>query len=378
MEADMISFIHGADFHLDSPFSALPPEQAAERRAEQRALFASLASLAEGVDLVFLAGDLFDGDQIYPETADCIRRTLGQISAPVLIAPGNHDWVSRHSPYRQVGWPSNVHVFDSESVTSVFFPSLGCTVYGAGFLAPECRRSLLEGFRASQSESGYQFMVMHGEVGSGTGAYNPITRQEIEESGLDYLALGHIHQYSGPQQAGNTAYAWPGCPQGRGFDETGEKGVLRGQADETGVTLSFLPLAAHRYWEQSVVLQPDEDPLETILAALPEGTEQDIYRIILKGESGAEGLDIEALSEALAPRFYHVALRDKSAIRQELWARAEEDTLTGLFLKKMREKMDAAPTEAEHLRLQKAVRFGLAALEGREDPIGQNANGGRR
>ena len=32
----MLTFLHAADFHLDSPFHALPPEQAAERRQEQR------------------------------------------------------------------------------------------------------------------------------------------------------------------------------------------------------------------------------------------------------------------------------------------------------------------------------------------------------
>ena len=34
----MIKLIHGADLHLDSPFSGLTPEQAAGRRQEQREL----------------------------------------------------------------------------------------------------------------------------------------------------------------------------------------------------------------------------------------------------------------------------------------------------------------------------------------------------
>ena len=32
----MIRFLHGADFHLDSAFGALPPGQAAARRRESR------------------------------------------------------------------------------------------------------------------------------------------------------------------------------------------------------------------------------------------------------------------------------------------------------------------------------------------------------
>ena len=42
----MVKIIHGADFHLDSPFSGLTPERAAQRRGEQRELLARLADLA--------------------------------------------------------------------------------------------------------------------------------------------------------------------------------------------------------------------------------------------------------------------------------------------------------------------------------------------
>ena len=42
----MIKFLHAADLHLDAPFSALSPEQAAERRQEQRALLQELADAA--------------------------------------------------------------------------------------------------------------------------------------------------------------------------------------------------------------------------------------------------------------------------------------------------------------------------------------------
>ena len=369
----MISFIHGADFHLDSPFSGLPPEQAAKRRAEQRSLFASLASLSEDVDLILLAGDLFDGERVYPETIECIRQTLAQIQVPVFIAPGNHDWLSRQSPYRQVDWPAHVHIFQSEAITSVALPELGCVVHGAGYLSPECHDSLLEGFHAAKEDGMFHLMVLHGEVNGGVGPYCPITKEEIAKSNLHYLALGHIHQYSGYQAAGDTVYAWPGCPQGRGFDELGEKGILRGRIGEAGVHLEWTPIAVHRYWEKTISLSLEEEPLQTILDALPEHTEDDIYRIILTGESEVDGVDLDRLYKALSPRFYHVILRDKSFVQRDLWARAEEDTLTGLFLKMMQKKWEHVKTEQERVQIDKAVRFGLAALEGREDPMGKGS-----
>ena len=40
----MLKIIHGADFHLDSPFSGLTPKRAAQRRGEQRELLDRLAA----------------------------------------------------------------------------------------------------------------------------------------------------------------------------------------------------------------------------------------------------------------------------------------------------------------------------------------------
>ena len=92
----MLKFIHAADFHLDSAFAALPPQQAAARRRESRELPVRLANYANqnGVELVLLAGDLFDSAAAYRDTAERLSAALGQMHAQVYIAPGNHDWRS--------------------------------------------------------------------------------------------------------------------------------------------------------------------------------------------------------------------------------------------------------------------------------------------
>ena len=66
-------------------------------------------------------------------------------------------------------------------------------------------------------------MALHGDALNAGSPYNAVTREQIAASGLCYLALGHIHEKSGLQRAGETFYAWPGCPMGRGFDELGQK-----------------------------------------------------------------------------------------------------------------------------------------------------------
>ena len=89
----MLHILHAADLHLDAPFAALDPGQAAQRRSEQRLLLDKLADLAaeRKADLVLLSGDLLDSEQTYRETAQALAAALGRIDAPVVIAPGNHD-----------------------------------------------------------------------------------------------------------------------------------------------------------------------------------------------------------------------------------------------------------------------------------------------
>ena len=59
-------------------------------------------------------------------------------------------------------------------------------------------------------------------------------------------------------------------------------------------------------------------------------------------------------------------MRDETRIGADVWARAEEDSLRGMFLRTLREKYDAAQDDAERAQIDLAVRFGLAALDGRD------------
>lgn len=358
----MLKLLHAADLHLDSPFAGLSPEQAALRRAEQRTLLDRLADLAneEQVDLVLLAGDLLDGERVYRETVDALAQTLGRIRAKVFISPGNHDPYSAASPYTLPIWPDNVHIFTSPHPVGVKLPQPGCTVYGAAFTAEQNDSSPLENF--SVSEPGLNLMVLHGNtVGRD---YAPISPAQIADSRLDYLALGHIHQGSGLQKSGNTFWAYPGCPEGRGFDELGEKGALLVRVSSGQVQTRFCPLSSRRYEILDVDLTDCSDPLAAVESALPTHTEADIYRIRLTGAFDLTAQTLSQLEQTFAPRFHALELQDRTHPPRDLWARAEEDSLTGLFLRTMAQKLEAQPQSDT---LQLAIRFGLAALEKGED-----------
>lgn len=353
----MLTLLHAADLHLDSPFRSLPAAEAQARRAGQRKALEQLRDLAldHSADLVLLPGDLFDSQQIYPETLEALARTLGSLPCPVVIAPGNHDYYSDKSPYAQPIWPENVHIFTSETVTAFSFPALGVTVYGCAFLSSFRDNDPLAGFTAAKDGT-VAIGCFHGDVGKQS-RYAPIAPESLAQSGLAYAALGHVHALEHHIDA-PTPWAYSGCAQGRGFDELGDKGALLVRLEGGQVGGKLLPLAGPRYWALSL-------PVGTDLAQALAGKEEDYVRLTLTGQSQPPDLPtLQALGDSLCKVFQ---LRDETVPPLELWARAEEDTLTGHFVREMRARLDAAD-ETQHTTVLAALRWGLAALEGREGP----------
>ena len=361
-----IKLLHAADLHLDSPFEALPAGKAAIRRKEQRELLDALARLAgtERVDLVLLSGDLLDSGNPYYETGEQLVQALRSIPAAVFIAPGNHDFYSPRSPYARLQMPENVHIFTDNAIRCFSLPGLRARVYGAAFTENHSG-PLLRGFRAERTEGVTNLLCLHGEVGARDSAYDPITEEELAQSGMDYAALGHIHKASGLKQAGKTWYSWPGCPEGRGFDETGERFVNLVELENGQCRLRQVSIAGRRY-EQLQVDVTGTDPLLAIHSSLPDDTVCDVYRITLTGETETAP-DLKRLYANLAELFFELQLRDETRLRHGIWDSAGEDTLRGLFLRRLKDRYDAAATEQERRKLEQAARWGLAALENAEE-----------
>lgn len=351
--------LHAADLHLDSPLSSLPAPQAAQRRRELRDLPRRLAQLAqaEGVDLVLLGGDLLDADRVYPQSVQALTQALGALSIPVFIAPGNHDPYTPQSPYAAASWPANVHIFSTPFMEAVEVPGLNAVVHGCAFTSPHREDSPLSGYTVPR-DGRLHLLCVHGEVAP-VGRYAPIAPGQLGATGAHYAALGHVHRCSGLQQEGNTFWAYPGCPEGRGFDEVGEKGCLIVDVTHQGTTAKFVPLCCRQYRVQEVAI----DTLYQTLAGLEYS--DDLVRLTLTGQAEAVPA-LASIAQQAAPHFFYVEVTDATTLPKTLWQRAGEDSLTGLFLRTMYEKLRAAPPEDQN-RLILATRFGLAALEGEED-----------
>ena len=352
----MIKLLHTADWHLDAPMSGVSEAIACALQKENRKLPEKIAKLCkeEGCDLLLIAGDVFDGN-VTKDTLIAVKDALGSLDIPVVISPGNHDFCSPTSPYLTEVWPENVHIFKKAQIESIVLPALNCKIYGAGYEAMDCP-ALLKRFRA-EGEEAWQIGVFHADATTAS-TYCPVTKHQIQESGLDYVALGHIHK-QGSLNTGDTLCLWPGCPMGRGFDELGPKGVIIATLDETKEA-KFVPLDTPRFYDEEI--PAGDDPVAALGALLPAIDSQDCYRVTLTGYSAP--LDLNALQAAF-PHVPNLTLTDKTLPIPDLWQNTDSDSLEGMVFAQLKELADS-PTETLAQRATLAAQICRSILDGQE------------
>jgi len=140
---------------------------------------------------------------------------------------------------------------------------------------------------------------------------------------------------------------------GRGWDETGEKGVYLVTLEETA-QVKFLPadMPVFRELEADV----SEDPVEAVATLLPVAESEDFFRITL---TGAAELDMQKLQQRFS-QVSNLTFRDRTEPPVDLWADAGADTLRGVYFRMLRELAD---TEEEAIL---AAEISQRILSGRE------------
>ena len=368
----MVRILHLGDLHLDSPFSGKSKEAAARMNAKAREVFRAAMRFARerAVDIVLLAGDLFDREYYAPATVKMLCDEMAALpECRFVISPGNHDCYTAHSPYRTQRFSANVYIFEKKEIDSVVFPELHTEVYGYAFCAPSYTEEPLCGFRVKE-EGRLNLLCAHGEI-STVSQYAPIRESSLAESGLDYAALGHIHACEPICRAGNTQYAYSGCLYGRDFGETGAKGGVLISAEWDGerkrVSAERVTLCPWEFWDIAVNVT-GFDRVEQVVARAKEllppadaiVTERYI-RIALEGRT-AEEWSLPTLSVALAS-LGDVTLCDET-LCEISFAELEKDyTVRGAFYRALKPRLEAMDAE-ERRTAQTALRMGLYALEG--------------
>lgn len=368
-----IKILHTADIHFDTPFSGMAPSEALKSKEELKQVFEKIIQivLEKNVDIFLIAGDVFDNLSVNKSTLYFIKRCLEKIkNVKVFISPGNHDPFNEKSFYNIVEWPDNVHVFKGE-MESVILEDLDTVVFGTAFNTRHVNESLLKGMNRV---NGYNnIMVIHGEISSSKDGneYNPITEEDISESQMDYIALGHRHKYSEVNKINNTYYSYCGCPQGRGFDELNDKGVIYIELMDGFLEEEFVRTSIRNYYETNIDITGCFGYQEVVNKILSEISEENrinnFYKIILKGEISDEfALNEEVLRDLLKDSFYYIKIIDKSEIKLNMDELIKGYSIKSIFAKKLYEKLKEAENEEDKETIKLALKIGMQSLSGEE------------
>jgi DNA repair exonuclease SbcCD nuclease subunit len=374
-----VRFIHTSDVHLDTSFSGsgFPSRLGGRKREAIRGTFRRMIEDARNheVDIVLIAGDLFEAEHITPDTFEFIKQQLAALSSvPVFISPGNHDPCIPGSPYQEYSWPPNVHIFAAEEFQSIELPHLGVRITGFGFVHHCLEERHFQRLPVLPKDL-FNIVLAHGSdvsrVPAGKSKHGPFEIGEIAGKNVQYCALGHYHQQHRIPNFLDAAQIWySGIPEGRGWDEEGPCGYLLGEIDSGSIRIESR--ICSQYDLNTVTVECDsfatrEQILDAIL--LQRGVLFDnrtILRVKLVGALDPRlDLSLPELEERFAGEVLHVQWEDQTHPALDFESLSQEKTMRGRFVRVLNERIEAAG-DADRTVLERARLYGVQALSGRE------------
>ena len=354
-----MKILHIADCHLDSAMERhLPARVAKTRRKELLRTFSDTieAASAEGVRVVLIAGDLFDTPIPAPSTVryicDCME---AHKETTFICIEGNHD----RGALSGVPLPNNLRLVASGEGRAFRFGEL--CIYAAGYGTDT---AILASFPCEKTD--VNVLLLHGTLGVGRteGHEEIIPLSFFEGKKIDYAALGHYHKQNALRLSGGGLACYAGVPEGRGFDETGECGVILYDTD-TGEA-DFIPTASRTLHDIAVdvsscsSLREMEEAVRRATDALPA---EDMVRLTLTGTVDDVFVkDTEQISLLLEEHFFFSTVKDKTRLALRADRYRNDISLKGEFVRRV--LACEAYTEQERERI---LSYGLRALAG-EDP----------
>lgn len=384
----MLRLLHTADVHLGARHADLGDRASAQRERQFAAFVATIdLAIAEKVDLVLIAGDLFDSN-VQPRRS--VERAASQLQRLVearirtVVSPGTHDVFDRASIYRAYDLAALAGAVGSDLVTvmdpdhpEVHLKALDMIVHGRCFATKRAPQSPLKGLDVSKDDrAAWHVGLLHAALaieGRTDADEVVVTTDEIAATHLDYLALGHWHSTS-KGKAGKTTYAYSGAPEPVALDQDRAGNVLlvaldapdgrkRVTVEERKVgrtTFERLQLDA-----ATVGSQP------ALVARLAERANPDlVLDVELIGVRPDElDLHVEEVESQLADRFMKIRVRDRSVSPMPEGALASPDTVLGAFIRDLEARIaevEAADDDDQANELRDSLRLGRLLLAGAE------------
>ena len=360
--------IHCADVHLDSKMTSnLTKEKARERKAELLNTFGEMVRYGEKnhVAGIIIAGDLFDTKNISAAARNAVLDAVRNHPDIVFYyLRGNHDADVFLDNLEVI--PENLKLFgdkwtaysasDNVVITGVEFNGTnGISIYN----------------ELSLDREKFNIVMLHGQETQSTSKdmTEVIQLKKLKDAGIDYLALGHVHAYKMAALDNHGYYCYPGCLEGRGFDECGEHGFVMLDIDEErGIYSSeFVPMAGRSLYTLEIDITGCRTT-EEIAVRLEEDLKnadlspRSLVKLVLTGGVDVEcDKNIDLLLKRFENRYYFLKIYDETKLMVDYAAFALDESLKGEFVRKV--------WAAENLSQEEkatVIRYGIQALAGEE------------
>jgi len=218
-----LKILHFADVHLGRGFSGYG--DASESLSEAR--YQTLENLIntankKNCDAVVIAGDLFDRTSMNKKDVVRAIQALNKFEkGPVLLLPGNHDFVTSESNlWGYVYDAKDEHVLilgDTEPLDLSDY-DLNAVIYPAPCQSKHSGENQISWIKdVEKDDSKIHIGVAHGSVTGIAPDFNdehfPMTQQELKSAGVDLWLLGHIHVPWPENPGGNDSILYSGTPE---------------------------------------------------------------------------------------------------------------------------------------------------------------------
>ncbi|MDQ6838931.1 MAG: metallophosphoesterase family protein [Actinomycetota bacterium] len=360
----LLSLMLLSDVGLDRPCEWATPAIASSRRAAAKQALVDILIEARrrSVDVIACAGDLFDRHTVKPATMQWLVTAFRSAGVPVLIAPGNEDFLGPLGGYARHRWPPNVHIFTSERLTPLECAG-DVTIWGAANRQAHSASSLLDGVRVDRG--GVNIAMFHGaEAGGyqrepGLEPCAPFSEPEIEAAGFDHALLGHYHE----RHLGRL-HVYPGAPIVHGFGSRSPRGAV------------VVTVLADGSLDREEVLVSSPDLYDVEVDATGSRSKAEVLRRVRDAVGDRTGGGRLRVTGRLSP---DVVVKREDLVKGggsgdgsvvvwdagvggELETLAREPTIRGQFV---REVLDSPVLSEE--RRQRVLLIGLRALAGHEE-----------
>lgn len=356
-----------SDLCLDRPYLWAPPATAEARRGAQREALVEILTIARqhSVDAIACAGDLFDRHTVKPTHVEWLITAFRSADVPVLIAPGNHDFIGALGGYTRHQWPSNVSVFETEDFAPVRILD-DVTIWGAAHTEAHRAASLLRGVAVDRP--GFNLALFHGAEVAGYEREPDLDRcadfdeGEIAEAGFDHALVGH---YQRPHFG--RLHTYPGAPMAHDF-ATGPSGgaVLLTLSTNGGIEREYLPTTVPQLHDLEVDVSDAESSQDVVSRAVAVADQRaGVIRIRLTGRLSPWVILRHDEFVDQIPSASELIVELDPSLTISLGELEKEPTIRGQYV---RDVVGSELTDDE--RLRSVLLIGLRALAGMDDMEG--------